>query len=254
MLNAHASLVARLGTQTLKDIEGLNPDKTGFCRSECCDPLPSKLVGSFEPLTSHLFLSTDLVAPQWSSKADNVVGYSDLSKRVSQLDDASKWKVTVFHRPGPDSVNVLFKYDALLRAVVITQYSCVAAGVLPWEAKGVVACDRTDEIFIFVCSHRVRDERCGYCGPVIVDVLRAAVATKFGPDANIYVSPCSHVGGHTYAGNVLVYSKHGGVCFGCFCPSDVDALVEALADKMHQIPQVLQKKVRGTMGTAYDPK
>ena len=249
-MNTHASLVSRVGAQALKDIEGLDPLKNGFCRSDCCDPLPSKLVGSFEPLTTHLFLSTDTPAPQWTSKADNVAGFVELS---AKLKEAHSFNVTAYNRPGPDTVNLLFKYDELLRTVVITEFSCVAPGELPWEAKGAVACDRTDETFIFVCSHRVRDDRCGYCGPVLVDLLRGAIQQRLGKDAPVYVYPCSHVGGHTYAGNVLVYSKHGGVCFGCFCPTDVETLVSSIVGKAPAVPDALVGKVRGTMGPAPPP-
>jgi hypothetical protein len=244
-MNTHASLISRVGAQALKDIEGLDPLKHGFCRQDCCEPLPAKLAGSFEPLSSHLFLSTDTPPPQWTSKADNVTGFPELS---AKLKDAAGFKVTAFHRPGPDTANLFFKYDDMLRTVVITEFSCVAPGELPWEAKGAVACDRTDETFIFVCSHRVRDDRCGYCGPVLVDLLRAALLQRLGKDASVYVFPCSHVGGHTYAGNVLVYTKHGGVCFGCFCPTDVDALVGSIESKKGLVPDALVAKVRGTMG------
>lgn len=250
MLNAHASLVARVGAQVLKDIEGLNPDKNGFCRAECCDPLPPKLAGSFEPLKGHVFLSTDAAPPSWSSKGDNIPGYSELTAKLKEQVD---FKVTAFHRPGPDTVNLFFKYDDVLRTVVTTEFSCVAPGELPWLSKGAVACDRTDEIFVFVCSHRVRDERCGYCGPVLVDLLRATLEKRLGKDAPVYVHPCSHVGGHVYAGNVLVYTKHGGVCFGCFCPSDVDTLVAAIESKNAIVPEALVPKIRGSMGPPPPP-
>lgn len=54
---------------------------------------------------------------------------------------------------------------------------------------------------ILVCAHTSRDFRCGACGPFILDNLK-----KIDMPCTIYAS--SHVGGHRYAGNIIVY-PHG---------------------------------------------
>ena len=99
---------------------------------------------------------------------------------------------------------------------------------------------------IFVCAHKVRDGRCGYCGPAIIDLINQELVKK-GGEGKVEVFPCSHVGGHAYAGNVLVYGSKGGVCYGCFCPSDVEALVDSMLSEVHTggAPTDLVGKVRG---------
>ncbi|RNF02392.1 sucraseferredoxin-like family protein [Trypanosoma rangeli] len=236
--------VSRLSKETLKDIEGLDPLLFGFGREECCGPLPDKLPGSIA-FKEHVFLSTNLTATQWDAKTGNVPGYTALEKAVNS--EGGK-KLTVYYRPGPDTCILRFKYEESLASLLITQYSCITEEELPWESNGAVSCDRSNELFVFVCSHRSRDHRCGYCGAVLVDLLRQSIKARKGDDESIHVYPCSHVGGHVYAGNVLLYSKHGGVCFGCFTPAQVKTFVDFLVGGAVEIPASLKQRIRGHIG------
>lgn len=58
--------------------------------------------------------------------------------------------------------------------------------------------------FVFVCSHGSRDRRCGVCGPVLVSRFREEIELH-GLQGKVFVSPCSHIGGSQYAGNVIVF-------------------------------------------------
>ena len=83
--------------------------------------------------------------------------------------------------------------------------------------------------YAFVCAHARRDKRCGVCGPPLIAALRDAAAQRGVPLA---VRACSHVGGHAYAGNVLVFDRAGGVprgtWLGYVAPKDVPSIVEDL--------------------------
>jgi hypothetical protein len=60
--------------------------------------------------------------------------------------------------------------------------------------------------YVFVCAHGTRDHRCGACGPPIIDAFNKEIRKRsLGKD--IFVRACSHVGGHKYAGNVIIYSS-----------------------------------------------
>ncbi len=76
---------------------------------------------------------------------------------------------------------------------------------------------------ILVCTHAARDERCGSCGPLLVEAFRARIAEAGYED--VHVHPSTHVGGHRYAGNVLVYP--GGVWYGYVRPPNVTDVLEA---------------------------
>lgn len=59
---------------------------------------------------------------------------------------------------------------------------------------------------VFVCAHSSRDKRCGVCGPVLIDKFKKEIKLR-GAENTISVSACSHIGGHKYAGNLIVYSS-----------------------------------------------
>lgn len=69
---------------------------------------------------------------------------------------------------------------------------------------------------VFVCVHAARDERCGRCGPPLLEALERAIRTEGLVD--VVVRATSHVGGHKYAANVLVYPD--GVWYGYARPED----------------------------------
>lgn len=50
-----------------------------------------------------------------------------------------------------------------------------------------------------------RDIKCAACGPKLIDWLKEAAGEQKLGDKDVRVWPCSHVGGHRYAGNALVY-------------------------------------------------
>nr|CCC93968.1 conserved hypothetical protein [Trypanosoma congolense IL3000] len=242
--DSHEAIVRRVSKETLCDIEGLDPSKFGFERGECCGPIPTNLPGSLK-LVEHLFLASDLSPKEWESNLGNVTGYNELSAKVGKSRDI---QLTVFHRPGPDELIMRFLYDESLESLTISQYSCITPGEFPWESDGSVCCDRTGDTFVFVCAHHLRDSRCGYCGTVLVDLLKTAIDARNSDNHSIYVYPCSHVGGHMYAGNVLVYTARGGLCFGRVRPSDVECLVDFLMSDDYVIPKSLEPRVRGKVG------
>ena len=86
--------------------------------------------------------------------------------------------------------------------------------------------------YAFVCAHARRDKRCGVCGPPLIAALRDAAAKRAAPLA---VRACSHVGGHAYAGNVLVFDRAAGVprgtWLGYVAPEDVPSIVDDLVGR-----------------------
>jgi (2Fe-2S) ferredoxin len=75
--------------------------------------------------------------------------------------------------------------------------------------------------WVFVCVHAASDERCGRCGPPVLEALRAACHGAGLTDVTVRAT--SHVGGHKYAANVLVYPE--GVWYGFVTPQDVPRIV-----------------------------
>lgn len=86
---------------------------------------------------------------------------------------------------------------------------------------------------IFICGHGGRDQRCGILGPLLQSAFRSEFQRR-GLDADVGL--ISHIGGHKYAGNVIMYvppSMQGnnelggaGVWYGRVGPEHVEGLVE----------------------------
>ncbi|KAG5464467.1 hypothetical protein LSCM1_00656 [Leishmania martiniquensis] len=247
--NAFEAIKPKLTAQTLQDIEGLDPLKYGFGREECCGPIPAKIVGSMK-LREHIFLNTHMPATQWDKRTENVPGFKELSHHLKHKHPDASFTVSHLDKDMDDSI-LHFRVDHERKAVAITQYSGVCEPYeLPWEAKGTLAVDRSSEYFIFICSHFSRDARCGYCGSVLVDLFRHTILEKMGADGaeRVTVYPCSHVGGHIYAGNVIIYSRHGGICYGLFRPEDIQGVVDAIVEDQGSIPGSMKNRIRGQMG------
>jgi (2Fe-2S) ferredoxin len=89
--------------------------------------------------------------------------------------------------------------------------------------------------YVFVCSHGSRDRRCGVCGPSLVSRFREELEFH-GLQGKVSISPCSHIGGHKYAGNVIIYRSNinrevTGHWYGYVTPEDVPILLEQHINK-----------------------
>ncbi|XP_027330962.1 uncharacterized protein LOC113846663 isoform X2 [Abrus precatorius] len=102
--------------------------------------------------------------------------------------------------------------------------------------------------FVFVCSHGSRDRRCGVCGPVLVSRFREEIELHC-LQGKVFVSPCSHIGGHKYAGNVIIFisdmnGEVTGHWYGYVTPDDVPLLLQ-----QHIIKgEIVDSLWRGQMG------
>lgn len=61
--------------------------------------------------------------------------------------------------------------------------------------------------YVFVCCHAAKDLRCGTCGPALVTRFKHEIEVS-GLENKVFVSPCSHLGGHKYAGNVIIFGTN----------------------------------------------
>ncbi|KAG7541369.1 Thioredoxin-like ferredoxin [Arabidopsis thaliana x Arabidopsis arenosa] len=102
--------------------------------------------------------------------------------------------------------------------------------------------------YVFVCSHGSRDRRCGVCGPSLVSRFREELEFH-GLQGSVSISPCSHIGGHKYAGNVIIYRSNinrevTGHWYGYVTPEDVPILLEQHINK----GEIVDRLWRGEMG------
>lgn len=96
---------------------------------------------------------------------------------------------------------------------------------------------------VFVCIHGRRDERCGQCGPPLVERFQLELGRR-GLNEQITLHQSSHVGGHAFAGNVLIYPT--GDWYGFVTPQAVPSLIESHLIHGNIVPELW----RGRMGLA----
>ena len=97
---------------------------------------------------------------------------------------------------------------------------------LPWET------------LILVCTHGNRDKRCGRAGPIIMDALQAELCARNISPSKITVRSSSHIGGHRYAGTLIVYPQ--GQWYGFMTKKNVTQLLDCI-----QAGGILDKCFRG---------
>lgn len=85
---------------------------------------------------------------------------------------------------------------------------------------------------VLICGHGGRDTRCGVLGPLLQSRFNEAFRAR-GIDAEVGL--ISHIGGHKYAGNVIVYLPPGmqgnqwagsGIWYGRVGPDNAEGIVE----------------------------
>ncbi|CAH8392199.1 unnamed protein product [Eruca vesicaria subsp. sativa] len=106
--------------------------------------------------------------------------------------------------------------------------------------------------YVFVCCHGSRDRRCGVCGPSLVSRFREEIE-MCGLQGAVSVSPCSHIGGHKYTGDVIIYGsninqKVTGNWYGFVTLEDVPQLLEQHIYR----GEILDRLWRGEMGLSED--
>ncbi|KAJ7963600.1 Altered inheritance of mitochondria 32 [Quillaja saponaria] len=102
--------------------------------------------------------------------------------------------------------------------------------------------------YVFVCSHGSRDRRCGVCGPALITRFKEEMEL-IGLQGKVSVSPCSHIGGHKYAGNIIIFRSNvngevTGHWYGYVTPEDVPLLLHQHIGK----GDIVDSLWRGQMG------
>jgi len=81
---------------------------------------------------------------------------------------------------------------------------------------------------ILICGHKLRDRRCGLIAPILEETFEKEIRAR-GLTGRAFIDITSHVGGHKYAGNVIIHTSNkslGSVWYGRVFPEHVPAIVE----------------------------
>ncbi|CAN6849191.1 unnamed protein product [Brassica oleracea var. botrytis] len=138
----------------------------------------------------------------------------------------------------------MIRYKALKDTDVDAFVEVVLVNGKPWTS-GIQ--EELSGSFVFVCAHGSRDKRCGVCGPALIEKFEEEIGSR-GLSEQIFVKPCSHIGGHKYAGNLIVFSPDSagnvsGHWYGYVTPDDVPAML----DQHIAQGEIIQNLSRGQM-------
>ncbi|KAJ3073696.1 hypothetical protein HDU98_000903 [Podochytrium sp. JEL0797] len=183
-----------------------------------------------EELSKEAFLATieDAVKTGGKSAGRTIVSAIDRtpegdSEGTERVDSIEQTEVFLF----PD-------YKGL-RGVTTAEASTVVSdwvskGVVPSEFKAPSVAEIVDldkDAYVFVCVHKKRDKRCGITGPIIIEEINQ-VLSELGLSETVSCIGISHIGGHKFAGNVIIYSKKfpQGVWYGRVIPCHVENIIK----------------------------
>ena len=105
---------------------------------------------------------------------------------------------------------------------------------------------------IMICSHRKRDKRCGVTAAILQKEFKRILRAKdiYGDcEGDVEIWLISHIGGHKFAGNVIVHKQEGmAVWYGRVDPCHCEAIVESTIER----GEVLKELYRGSMVDSFD--
>lgn len=133
------------------------------------------------------------------------------------------------------------------------------------------SCSGSDRLTILICGHVGRDQRCGITGPILrqqfkesLDQLPLQHPFERGTNSEhgsslTDIELISHIGGHKFAGNVIIYIPDGGfwtnhplagmgVWYGRVEPRHVEGIVEETVGKGRIIKELFRGGIDGKGG------
>ncbi|GMI86888.1 hypothetical protein like AT5G40510 [Hibiscus trionum] len=233
----------------LSAVSAEDASKYGFTREEMYS---TNLAGTVNPYDRHVFLRHKSYT-DWASRVED----DQLPKLLSSAlksrknDIPVKTLLTVIEGEQSDGDVLIFpemiKYKGLTETDVDGFVEDVLVNGNPW-ASGVS--ETFTGSYVFVCAHGNRDKRCGVCGPILIEKLNEEIVLR-GLEDQVSVSACSHIGGHKYAGNLIIFSpdsegKIAGHWYGYVTPEDVPELLDQHIAK----GKIIDRLWRGQMGAS----
>ncbi|XVE84035.1 hypothetical protein DITRI_Ditri16bG0136300 [Diplodiscus trichospermus] len=216
-------------SNNLSTVSAEDAAKFGFNREEMYS---SNLVGTVNPYDRHVFLRHKSYT-DWAARVEEDLLPKLLSSALKSRknDIPLKTLLTVIEGQQSDGDVLIFpemiKYKGLMDSDVDGFVENVLVNGKPW-ASGVQ--ETLTGSYLFVCAHGNRDKRCGVCGPVLIEKFKEEIELR-GLKDQVFVNACSHIGGHKYAGNLIIFSRDSegkimGHWYGYVTPDDVPEMLD----------------------------
>ncbi|CAG8501463.1 1602_t:CDS:2 [Paraglomus occultum] len=158
---------------------------------------------------------------------------------------------------------MLFPEYVLIRNLSVKQanrffQSYLSVNTQPAEvdenAESIISSEKiTNKAIIFICSHGRRDKRCGITAPLLRNefekVLKEKKLDVQSRSDGVAVYMSSHVGGHKFAGNIIIYRDGQGIWYGRVSPCHCKAIIEKTVIEGKVIKDLYRGSINGSSGT-----
>lgn len=202
------------------------------------------LVGTMKPYRQHVLVRLGS-GKTWSEKLEETQSsfIASLKKSIdeSQKDKQFRTVLSAFEdvSASQEGVSEITQSAQVVLFPQQTSFNVALDGIgafvdehlaKPGLAGGSNATAWPYRITVFVCTHKKRDKRCGVAGPLILDEF-IKVRKELQIEKHLGIFGISHIGGHKYAGNIILYRKDAegrihGDWFGRVKPCNVKHILE----------------------------
>lgn len=128
----------------------------------------------------------------------------------------------------------------------------------PQQRNPCLKAEKYDNAVVYICGHMSRDKRCGILGPLLRDEFQKQLDRESFSKLGIK-PPCleliSHVGGHIFAGNVIIYMPDSagmpprGIWYGRVEPKHVEGILKETVGR----GRIIKELFRGGIDFKGDP-
>jgi hypothetical protein len=208
----------------------------------------SPLYKSFKPYKQHIIIPIGK-GDQWEEHVEDGVNIiKQLNEKTSNSKDG-RVMITAYEETTGDSLPVLFFPQGIQVSLEIIQNnidvvaewaSCSNNTDFPLESTPIA-----ESATIFVCNHKKRDKRCGVAGPILIEEFKKQFTNQ---NMNVPVHGISHIGGHKFAGNIIIYRKDcRGILVGDWYGRVRTCHVQGFIKNVIEDGKVIQELWRGQM-------
>lgn len=172
------------------------------------------LVGTHKgPIEEHVAIKTSTDTDLWPSKIKYKEGL------IGKIQGCVEDPLVLIYDPSATPIDG----DRLTVLFLVGQYQ-VEVGEEDVEAVFETKTNRgspipADHSIMLLCCHYNRDRKCGVLGPKIIAAVEKYLDDS-GHRNTFTVYPCSHIGGHKFAGVSIVYRGGVGACYGMITPKN----------------------------------
>lgn len=183
-----------------------------------CETTENDMLDSFKSYDRHILICT--TSADWPSNVESMGDPLSLIKMIELQNEKNiKMKMTALHELSlsdveKDGYNIIVYPDNIMFTLKCTEFEAFSKFVCKKELLTNLAdlnqfnhCSPSWKRLVLVCVHAARDKRCGRAGPQIITELQSLLESENIAEADIAVRGSSHIGGHKYAGTLIVYPE-----------------------------------------------